>query len=245
MKRIKKQIIMYKDSFKSKNLWLVMLLNIVFVSVAAALMKLARIISAPWIDKLDKVDLSNIVSQSEAQLQSTISTLRGFVLFAVIAAFLLTILLIIVWSFCQGMIYNILMKKKFTFRYFEKFILLNIVWFIPWILLAVVILFGVKGEYFILPAFMLILLFLHFSFILYPLYAKENRMKQIKESIKIGIVKLHHFIIPYIIALIEFILISQLNLLKISLAVIGFVYILFFSWLQNYMKDVVSSISKS
>lgn len=242
MNYLKNTIKTYVNSFKNKNILLVLVLNTLFILITRGLIKLTKTISKSWIDKINKIELSNIISQSEAQLQATIGTLKGFTLFILFTAIIFILLLIISWSLCQGMIYNILLKKRFNLKYFEKFLLLNIIWFIPWIILIFIILFGGKIENFVTPIFILILLFLHFSFILYPLFTKNNRIKQIKQALRIGITKIHHYIIPYMVITITFIIISSINLFNIEPIIISLVYLLFFSWIQNYTKEITLKI---
>lgn len=241
---LKNNIKTYVNSFKNKNILLITAINILFILITAALIKLTKVISQPQIDKIQKIDLGSIASQTEAQLQSTITALKGFALFAILTAILFILLLIINWSLCQGIIYNILLKKKFSLKYFNKFLLLNIIWFIPWLILTVIILFGGKIEYLITPALILTLLFLHFSFILYIQFIKNSKLNQVKQALKIGIKKIHYFIMPYILISITFVILSQLNLLKPHFIIITLVCLLFFSWLQNYTKDIVLNLSK-
>lgn len=242
MDYLKNTLKTYANSFKNKKIPLVLAINILFVLIASALIKLTKIISQSQIDKINSIDLSDIISQTEAQLQATISTLRGFALFAMLTAVLFLLLLIISWTLCQGIIYTALLKKKFSLRHFEKFLILNLIWIIPWLILIFMILFVGKTENFIAPILILALLFLHFSLILYTLFAKNNKLGQIKQALKLGITKIHHFIMPYLIIIITFIILSQLNLLNINYLIIAFVYLLFFSWLQNYTKEVIISL---
>lgn len=244
MNYLKNSIKTYVNSFKNKSILLVLVLNISFIIVTVALITLTKKISQPWIDKIQKVELSNIAFQSEAQLQETATTLRGFILFLILTAIAFVLFLIINWSFFQGIIYKILLKQRFNAKSFGKFLLLNIIWVIPWLILIFIILFGAKTGYFITPILILMLLFLHLSFILYILFAKNNKIK-IKQSLKIGMLKIHYCIIPYIFIAITFIIISQLNLLKISSIIIYFIYLIFFSWLQNYTKDIILNISRT
>jgi len=244
MNYLKNNLKTYVNSFKNKRILLVLALNILFVLITAALIKLTKLISQSQIAKINKVDLSSIALQSEAQLQNIINTLKGFAIFAILTAILFILLLIINWSFCQGMIYHILLKKKFNLKYFEKFLLLNIVWFIPWLILFFVILFGAKTGYLAASFYLIIAFFLHSSFVLYTLFV-NNRLKKIihlKIHLKISIVKIYHFIIPYILITITFLIISQLNLLNPNYLIITLIYLLFFSWLQNYTKDVIINI---
>jgi len=243
MNYLKNTLKTYANSFKNKKILLVLAINILFILITTILIKLTKIISQSQLQKINEIDLSNIVSQTEAQLQATVSTLRGFALFAVLTAILFLLLLIINWSLCQGIIYNVLLKKKFSLKYLNKFLLLNIIWFIPWLIIIFIVLFGGKIESFMIPTLIFLFLFLHFSLILYTLFTKNNKLSQIKKSLKLGITKFHYFIIPYIIITITFIILSQLNLFNLNFIVIALVYLLFFSWLQNYTKEVVISLA--
>ncbi len=241
---LKNSIKTYVQSFNNRKILIVAILNIFLVIATAALIKLTSLISQPWLEKINKVGLSSIAAQTEAQLQAIISTLKGFALFTILTAIILILLLIINWSFFQGFIYHILLEKKFSLKYFEKFLLLNLVWSVPWITLFSIILFGAKTEYLAASFYSLILFFLHSSFVLYTLFV-NNRLKtliHLKTHFKISIAKIYHFIIPYTLITITFLIISQLNLLKLNILVISLIYTLFFSWLQNYTKDIIIGI---
>lgn len=240
MEYLKNSIKTYVNSFKEKNILLVSVLNALFIIVTAVIIKIISIISKPWAEKINNVDLSNIALQSEAELQNIVSTLKGFAIFAILTAIIFLLLLILNWSFFQGMIYHILVKRKINLKYFEKFLLVNIIWFIPWLIIFFIILFGAKINYLSASIYALILAFLHSSFVLYTIFIKEGKLKKLTH-LKVSI-KLHHFVIPYTLIAITFIIISQLNLLNPHIIVIALVYILFFSWLQNYTKEIILKI---
>ncbi len=241
MNYLKDNIRMYLNSFKrmNKSFLLILTLNALFVMLTLAVFKVISLFSKGWMDKINKIDLSGITLQTEAQLQSTISALKGFVVFVIFAAVLFILLFTIIWSLTQGTIWNLLLKNKFTLKYFERFLLLNLIWFLPWLIMLFLILFGSKLTSLTAISYIFIALFLHFSFILYVLFAKENKLKQIKNALKLGIIKIHKFVLPYLIILITFIVILQLNLLKINYYLIVFVFLIFFSWVQAYTKEVI------
>ena len=246
MNYIKDSLKRYVNSFKNKNILLVSALNALFLVISVALIKIVQLISKPYIEKVDQIDLSSIVYQSEAQLQTITSVLKGFAIFTVLTVILFLLLLIINWSFCQGMIYHIFSKRKFTFKYFEKFLLLNLIWFIPWLALSFVILFGTKIDYFVASFFTIILAFLHLSFVLYTLFVnhKLKKLIHLKIHFRISIVRIYHFIVPYTLITLTFLIISQLNLLNPHYLIIVLIYILFFSWLQSYTRDVIIKIKE-
>ncbi len=241
MNYLKNNLKTYVNSFKNKNIVIILALNILFVTITTILVKLTKTISAPWIKVLEKADL-DLALQSEAKMQELANSLRGFVLFVILTTIIFILLIIINWSFFQGVIYNILLKKKFNMKYLGKFLLLNIIWFIPWTILLFIIIAGSKANYLLISFYTTILIFIHFSSILYILFTKNSKLKEIKNALKIGILKIHHFILPYIIITITFIILSQLNLLNINILAIGLVYLLFFSWIQNYLKEITTEI---
>ena len=236
----------YINSFKNKTLLIVIPINIIFTLITILIIRLTQILSEPQINKISGIDLSNLVSQTEAQLKIAEAALKGFALFAISTAIIFLLILIINWSTTQGVVYSKLLKKKITLNYLNKFLLLNTLWFIPWILILGLVLFGGRAENPLVPAFIIILLFLHFSLILNTLFTKKPKLNQIKASLKLGTAKIHHFLLPYIIITVTFIIISQLNLLSINPIIIALIYILFFSWVQNYLKDItLKLISKT
>ena len=188
----------YISSFKSKDTLLILPINILFILLIFGITKLIAILSQGWMDRIDSIDLSNVAFQTEAQLQSIIATLKGFVVFVILTAILFILLTILSWSITQGIIYDILAKKKLSIKYLEKFLLLNMVWFIPWLIIFFIMLLGHKSTYVIPTFYILVLIFMHFSFILYVLFAKENKIRQIKKALKIGITKIHLFILPFL-----------------------------------------------
>ena len=239
---LKKNITTYLGSFRDKSILLATTLNSLLVLIVAALIVLIKIIAKPWTNQLEKINLANVALQTETQLEAIAMTLRGFILFVVIAIVILVILLIIKWSFFQGIIYKHLLNKKFNVKYLRKFTVLNALWLSPWFALFLAAVLGIKADYLIASCYILFFLFLHFTFILYTRFTRNNKLSEIKETIIIGTIKLHHFIVPYILISITFILISQLNRLKIPYFFI--IYIIFFSWIQNYTKEIILKIPK-
>ncbi len=230
----------YKKSFDKKVL-IALLMNSILIITTILITRIITLISQPQVKKIDAVDLSSIVSQTEAQLQATAATLKNFALFAISVAVIFILLLIINWSITQGMTYSHLLKKKITLRYLNRFLLLNIIWIIPWTILLVILLIGGK-EHSYLPILILFFLFIHFTLILNVLFTKKNSLSQIKQALKLGTLKFHRYLVPYLIITVTFIIISQLNLLSINYILLTLIYLLFFSWTQNYLKDITINL---
>ena len=242
---IKKNLKMYAYSFKvDKDFLSVLLLNSLFFLSTAGAVKLIEFISRVNMEKMNRIDLSNIAFQTEAQLKSTIASMKGFVLFLIVAAVISVLFTIINWSFFQGIIHSILLKKKFNINFFWKFLILNIIWALPWSILFFIILLGTKVTYFVFIFTICLLLFFHFSFILYLLFTKNNKFSDIKKALKIGTAKIHYFILPYFLIFITFMILSQVALLKLGNIIMLLIFIVFFSWWQYYIKNVILEISE-
>ena len=237
---LKENITIYINSFRSKSILLAAALNSLLVLIVAALIVLVKILSKPWTNKLEKINLANVALQTETQLESIAMTLRGFILFVVLAIVILVIILIIKWSFFQGIIYKHFLKKKANMKYLKNFTVLNALWLPPWMALFLAIILGIKADYLIISFYILFLLFLHFTFILYTRFTKNNKLSEIKKTLKIGITKMHYFIVPYILISITFIIILQLN--RFNIPYFFVIYIILFSWIQNYTKEIILKV---
>ncbi len=232
-----------------KKFILVLALNTLFVLLTIGTIKLIEWCANDLIEALKNVDLSNVLTQSELQLNATTTIMERFIVFILIAVISFILFMAANWSFFQSVIWSILLQKKFTLKFFGKFLLLNMVWFLPWLALIFIIWFGAKPNLLIILLALLILSFFHFSFILYALFAKESKFREIKEAIKSGVCKLHYFILPYIFVLIIFMIISILsNLLAIrflnGLIIAGLnlvLFLIFFSWLECCVGNIVIS----
>ena len=243
---IRANIRAYLNSFRriDKDFLSVLLLNSLFFLSTAGAVKLIEFVSRGQMEKMNRIDLSNIAFQTEAQLKSTIASMKGFVVFLIAAAAVFVLFTILNWSFFQGIIHSILLKKKFNIKFFWKFLILNIIWALPWSILFFIILLGTKVTYFVFTFTICLLLFFHFSFILYILFTKNNKLANIKKAMKIGTAKIQYFILPYFFIFITFIILSQLALLKLGNIIMLFIFIVFFSWWQYYIKNVILEISE-
>jgi len=162
---IRANIRAYLNSFRriDKDFLSVLLLNSLFFLSTAGAVKLIEFVSRGQMEKMNRIDLSNIAFQTEAQLKSTIASMKGFVVFLIAAAAVFVLFTILNWSFFQGIIHSILLKKKFNIKFFWKFLILNIIWALPW---------NCKNTIFY-PSLLFYFHYLHYSLPTSPIEARK------------------------------------------------------------------------
>jgi hypothetical protein len=178
-----------------------------------------------------------------------LTSVKGMFSFLVISMILFAIIIIISWTLFKGLIWTITTNKKFSTEFFMKFLKLNLIWLPAWFLLMFLFALIIKPT--IAPIYMLITLVIAFYFtnILYPLFLKTNKIKVIKESFRLGIKKIHQFIMPYTIIIVLFFIISKsYNLITLNIDanqnIFFGIIIIFIAWLRYYFVEIVGSLSK-
>src|SRR3989344_6848933 len=194
------------NSFKRINLrfFLILAFDILFYFI---LMQTGNFFLKIIEKKAANVDLAqNLLGLDQQAASGLLTSLRGFFFFLIISAILFLVLEAINLSVFKGLIWTATANKKFNFKFFKKFLLLNLIWLPSWFLL--IFLFAVIINPETSPIFMMIILGMAFYFnnILYPMFLKENKLRKIKKAFKLGIEKIHHFIVPYGIIIILFLI---------------------------------------
>lgn len=200
--------------------------------------------------KATNVDLTqNLLELNQQAASGLLTSVRGLFFFLIFSAVLFLVLIVVNWSVFKGLIWATAANKKFNFGFFKKFLLLNLIWLPSWFLL--IFLFAVIIEPATAPIFMAVTLIMAFYFtnILYPLFLKDNKLNKIKEAFKLGIKKIHHFIVPYAVVGVLFYIISKLY--SLTAANIGLnpnvflgILLIFIAWLRYYFIEVVYSLHK-
>ena len=245
---IKQNFTWFINSFKRINLkiFLILILDILFYFIFVQAGKFfIKIIQK----KAANVDLTqNLLGLNQQAGSNLLSSVRGFFFFLVFSVILFIILMIINWSVFKGLIWSITTNKKFNLKFLKKFFLLNLIWLPFWFILIFLIAIGVKPT--TAPIFMIISLALAFYLtnILYPLFLKDNKINKIREAFKLGIKKIHYFIVPYAIIIILFFIISNIysfvaanNNLNQNIAYV--LLLVFVAWLRYYFVEIVNKLS--
>jgi len=199
--------------------------------------------------KAENVDLSsNILNLNQEAAASVLTSVKGFFFF-IIFAFLFFILFIVInWTVLKGLIWNLTTNRKLNLKFLKKIFLLNLIWLPSWIILLLLIVFGVTATSSPLFIIIILLLAVYLSNILYPLFMGNNKLGMIKKTFSVGITKIHHFIIPYTVIVILFFIILQIYRLiaanmYINIYITYVLLLIFVAWLRYYFVEIVHDLS--
>ncbi|MBI2134532.1 hypothetical protein HYU09_00945 [Candidatus Woesearchaeota archaeon] len=246
---IKQNYVLFINSFKKINLkfFLILAFDILFYFI---FMQIGNFFIKIIEKKAANVDLTqNLLGLNQQAAAGLLGSVRGFFFFLIFSAILFLLLMVINWSIFKGLIWTITANKKFNFNFLKKFFLLNLVWLPFWFLL--IFLFAVIINPATAPILMIITVITAFYFtnILYPLFLRDNKLRKIKEAFKLGIKKIHYFIVPYAVIGVLFYIISKAySLIAANIGLNPNVFfgilLVFIAWARYYFVEIVGSLSK-
>lgn len=152
----------------------------------------------------DIEQFSDLLTLDEKERNDLLSGLFNFLLKVILTMVSFVVLAILSWSIFKGIVWSKSMGIKFEKKLISKFFILNLSWFLLFILIA--LLFGIiivteDLSYFVLTLF---LLFIHFTNLINYFFLKNKKIRSAFVAIKTGFVKLHHMIVPYIVIILMF-----------------------------------------
>ena len=193
-------------------------------------------------------DFENLLGLPQSELNALLSSLKGF-LYSLLGAIILFILVLFL-AICifKGMIWLTVARKKIKLGFIMRFIVLNLVWFLLWIIPTIIIILLMRKNL-IAPFLTIVMLLLwHFTNLLYIIFLDKEKISAIKKAFSIGIKKIYLFAVPYLVLLLVFIIISfvfsPLSYLPENLsAVISAIGILIYTaWIRIYIYLIVKNI---
>lgn len=243
---------LFLNSFKKINIDFIYVLvyDLLFYLITGLVFFIWFILLNNQYSRLLGIDLANMFALGITYAERSVAIMKGFFLFVILSAIILTIFIILNLSLFKGLIWSRICREKFTIKFFIKFLLLNAIWIIIWLIAAVIIAVGVKvniAQYLII---LLAIVFVYFTIFLYMFFTKNKKLKAIKDAFKFGITKVHYFVLPYILVILVFILISQLYWLyrflpyKIGMIVTSLILLGFLAWFRLYIYSVFSATLK-
>jgi len=217
MAYLKNQIDIFKKSFKvnKKDLLTVAAYDFLLILVSYIILFFWGEFIKTIFSKIGEFDLTKF---TEATIEQ-ISHLKNFYYGTIISLLILMVLLFITWSFFKGLIWNKILNKHFTFKYFKKFLLLNLAC-IPILLLVISLVLLISLPYstlilslnsilnksiasfiiFIVTYLIFIPIIVYFMFplsVTYMYFTKNNNIKKsLKKTFKIVIKKIHLLYFP-------------------------------------------------
>ena len=190
---------------------------------------------------------ADVISLGYERAQQLVGEAKSFYYLIIFSFVLLLIAIIFLASIFKGAIWAKVTKAKITFKLISKFFVLNLVWMGFWFIMVILISYLVEPA--LAPRFMIaaIILGLYFTNTLYTIFMKKIELNSIINAVKLNILKIHLFLLPYaLISLFFYVLVKLTSLLsqKYSLIVLGIVAIFYAALARYYASALVSSIQE-
>jgi len=181
-------------------------------------------------------------------VNGAVSSMQNFMIFLGVSLLILAVIIVFVYTFFKGMIWLNMLKRKPEYRFFKRFALLNCIWFFSVFLIILVLAIVLRVEF---AAYVLVIaaaLALHFGINITAQYAKTCEIKEsFYQGLKKGL-RLHLFILPYIIVLSGYALVLQIGRIftplgqAVNFTVFATLTLLYFAWTRIYIFKLVQSI---
>ncbi len=203
-----------------------------------------------------RVNIKAAIAQASSTLTKTammnpeivsgnLDQLKGFVYQLIIGAILLLILGFIVYNIFRGLTWTTITGQKLNKQFYKKFFLVNAGWWAVWLPLFILIAFALNNK----PeakqgiAGLLFITF-YFTPIMHTLYMQTHKIGQsIGNGIGWGIAKIHRLIVPYIFALVIYVIVYQvfrpIQATQFMQPASMLFVVLFLAWLRVYLYEVI------
>ena len=190
---------------------------------------------------------TDVMSLGYEMVQQLASEEKSFYSLIIFSFILVLISIIFLASILKGIIWAITTKTKISFALISKFLVLNLIWMSFWFLAVFLISWIVQPAS--APIFMMIAIILgiYFTNTLYTLFMQKQSFKSIFSAIRLNIVKVHLFSLPYgIIGLLFFIIVRLVDLLKFSYSAIlsGIILLVYSAVVRYYVSALVLHVEK-
>lgn len=191
---------------------------------------------------------TDVVSLGYGRAQQLVSEVKSFYYLIIFSFILVCIAIIFIASILKGIIWAKTTNTKISFALISKFLGLNLIWMSFWFFVVFLISWLVQPAS--APIFMMLttILGIYFTNTLYTIFMQKQGFKSIFSAVKLNIVKIHLFLLPYIIiGLLFFIIIRLGNFLKFSYSTIllGAVLLVYSAVVRYYLFTLVLHVEKS
>lgn len=229
-------------------------LSIIIIAVLDALFYLmSGFLLIAWVQRIQAKMTSfnlprNIVSLGYDRAQQLIGEARMFYYLMLGSLILLLVAIIFLASILKGVIWAKTTNTKINLNLISRFFGLNLIWMGFWFVLVILISLLIEPSS--APMFMIITIILgvYFTNTLYTIFMKEQKLKSIIEAIKLNILRIHMFLLPYAFILMLLFIVTWLgNLLKFSYSafIMTFVLVLFAAFVRYYASTLVLEVNDS
>ena len=244
----------FLDSFKfKKNFLYIIGYDLLFYIIAVIFVKLFGFIIEKMSSGVDMSILNRaVLDPSPAQVEIVTQTVMGakavVYVFAIFVVLYLVILLF-AWSLSRGLIYCTLLKKKFNSKYYWKFLLLNLVFFVPLLIMFFSFVYVIKELPYAIYVLMFLILAVSYFLTLSYIKFDHKVFKAIGSALEFGFTKIHKMLIPFVLILLMFFVMSFITSgvnrmvsfgLKPYVSVVLFV--VYMAWARIYFVRVVEKL---
>jgi len=254
------------DSFKrcNVNIIFVVFLDLVFFASLVYLPMLWNkiIMKHPLSEKIAVLQGGGLqlLDLGAAELAEIKGLMGGFIVSLIVSLLVLVFLIYLIHSITRALIWLVIHNKKGSRDFFKKMMVLNLMW-VPILVLILVLFLVVKAPvdlysykvmilYYVSSVIFMLILFvpLSLNFMVYHYYTKKGGiMSSMGEAFKVFFTQIRHFIIPFVVMLLVFYLVSlPFGLIPSLFAnykiVYALVIIIYIGWLRFYLVEVLDSI---
>jgi len=198
--------------------------------------------------KLQSVTLSPAVLADQAAAQQALSVMKWFFVSGALVMVVVLVLEIVVYSACKGLIWLLLLNKKPSRQFFVGFFKLTLLWWLLWLVPGIILMFGLKPNYFAWIGGLGVLVFLHLTSLVHITFANTLSVKKaLHSAFDVGILRVHFFIVPYVFAVGLYWLTVQLfNFLPQDqkfMLVAAIIYVIFYlAWFRTFILNYVKTM---
>lgn len=188
--------------------------------------------------------LTSLGPEKAQQLASEVKSYFFLLLFSFIAVVILVIFLAGIF---KSIIWAKTMKTKISLKFMSGFLLLNVIWMGFWAVIIFLISYIVNPGS--VPTFFLIafIVAVYFTNILYPIFMRKQRLNSIASAIRIGIAKIHLFVLPNLIIFLVLLILtwaaSKLTF-NYSFFVTAFILVIYAAVVRYYASELSAEVEK-
>lgn len=252
MEFIKKNTKYFVDSFKVDLRFLYCILyDFICYGIIFLVLRVYQNLLTKLLMKMPNPSILQSMDPSNPEITQTLAALKGVFFSLILYSILFFIVAFLIWCLFKGLIWKQMFNQRFTFKFYKKFLLANVLWLVIWLIPIILFFIFVKQNVLVYLLIIIFFLMIYLTYILYIKSIKEKKIKKIiKATFRVGFKRIHHFIIPVILMIIVFLILTQIYWLFKGLSqgvqaiILLFILIVFIAWTRFYWINVVDGVSK-
>jgi len=174
-----------------------------------------------------------------------VGALKSFITFTIVGAVIVMLFCFAAYVLRRGMIWTTIANQKPNKKFFLRFLRLNAAWWAIWLPIFFIVGAGLSRSPNIKEGLVgLMFIAVYFAPIVYTLYMQKHLIGySIGNGIAWGIAKIHRFVVPYVYAIIVYVILFQvfrlfMNTMLFKPVSMLFV-VLYFAWLRTYLYEII------